>query len=107
LLTEQNAAKESYSQALRGQDQVQFASVGNYQDVTVVSRAVAPVKPTKPKKMKLFVMAVAASFALALGVPFAYELLLNRRIRCRDDLERHFRIVTLAQFERMDPAPSA
>lgn len=106
LLTEQQAAKETYSQALRGQDQVQFASVGNYQDITVVSRAVPPVKPTKPKKMKLFLMAMAASFVFALGGPFAYEFLFNRRIRCRDDLERHFRIVTLAEFEPMVPAPS-
>jgi polysaccharide biosynthesis transport protein len=52
-------------------------------------------------------MAVVASFALALGGPFVYELLLNRRIRCRDDLERHFRIMTLAQFGRMNPAPAA
>lgn len=106
LLIEQQAAKETYSEALRGQDQVQFASVGNYKDVTVVSRAEPPVKPTKPKKLKLFLMALVASFVFALGGPFAYELLLNRRIRCRDDLERHFGIVMLAQFERMIPAPS-
>lgn len=107
LLMEQQAAKETYSQALRGMDQVQFASVGNYKDVTVVSRAEPPIKPTKPNKLKLFLAAMAASFVFALGGPFAYELLLNRRIRCRDDLERHFRIVTLAQFECMSPAPSA
>jgi len=105
LLTELAAAKETYSQALRGQDQIQFASVGNYKDITVVSKAVPPVKPTKPKKMKLFLMALAASFAFALGGPFAYEFLFNRRIRCRDDLERHFRIVMLAEFQRMVPAP--
>jgi polysaccharide biosynthesis transport protein len=107
LLLEQQLARDAYAQALRGQDQVQFASVGNYKDVTVVSQAEPPIKPTKPNKAKLLLMAMAASFALALGGPFAYELLLNRRIRCRDDLERHFRIVTLAQFERMNPAPAA
>lgn len=107
LLMEQQAAKETYSQALRGMDQVQFASVGNYKDVTVVSRAEPPVKPTKPNKLKLFLAAVVASFVFALGGPFAYELLLNRRIRCRDDLERHFHIVTLAQFECMSPSPAS
>jgi uncharacterized protein involved in exopolysaccharide biosynthesis len=107
LLTEQQAAKETYSQALRGQDQIQFASVGNYKDIAVVSKAAPPVKPTKPKKMKLFLMALVASFVFALGGPFAYEFLFNRRIRCRDDLERHFRVVMLAEFERLIPAPSA
>jgi polysaccharide biosynthesis transport protein len=107
LLLEQQSAKENYAQALRGQDQVQFASVGNYKDVTLVSRAEPPLKASKPNKMKLFLAAMMASFVLAVGGPFAYELLVNRRIRCRDDLERHFRIVTLAQFGRMDPAPAA
>jgi uncharacterized protein involved in exopolysaccharide biosynthesis len=107
LLLEQQLARDAYAQALKGQDQVQFASVGNYKDVSIVSQAEPPVKASKPNKPKLLLMAVAASFALGFGIPFAYELLVNRRIRCRDDLERHFRIVTLAQFERMDPAPSA
>ena len=107
LLLEQQLAKDNYAQALRGQDQVQFQSTGDYKDVTLVSRAEPPVRPAKPNKMKLFMMAIVASFGLAVGGPFAFELLLDRRIRCRDDLERGFRIVTLAQFGRMSPAPTA
>jgi succinoglycan biosynthesis transport protein ExoP len=107
LLLELQSAKENYVQALRGQDQVQFASVGNYKDVTLVSRAEPPLKASKPNKVKLFLIAMMASFGLAAGAPFIYELMINRRIRCRDDLERHFHIVTLAQFGRMDPAPAA
>jgi len=98
LLLEQRLAEESYAQALRGLDQVQFASQGNYQDVTLVSPAEPPSLPSRSNKRKLFIMMVVASFALAFGLPFGYELLLNRRIRCRDDLERGFRVVTLAQF---------
>jgi len=37
-------------------------------------------------------MSCVASLGLALAGPFGYELLLNRRLRCRDDLERHFGI---------------
>lgn len=107
LLLEQQLARDAYAQALRGLDSVQFASEGNYKDVTVVSRAEPPVKSSKPNKMKLFLMVIVAAFGLALGGPFAYELLFNRRIRCRDDLERHFRIVMLAEFGRMNPAPGA
>lgn len=98
LLLEQQLAKETYAQALRGLDSVKFASVGNYKDITLVSRAEPPVKPSKPNKMKLFSVALLASLFLAVGGPFAYELLLNRRIRSRDDLERNFGIVTLAKF---------
>lgn len=107
LLLEQQLAQEAYAQALRGQDQVQFASVGNYKDVSVVSRAEPPIKASRPNKLKLFAAAIAASLGLAIGGPFAFELLLNRRIRCRDDLERHFRVVMLAEFGRMSPAPAA
>ncbi len=104
LLLEQQSAKENYAQALSGLDQVEFASAGDYKDVTLVSRAEPPVRASKPNKLKLFLMAVVASFGVAVGGPFAYELLLDRRIRCRDDLERSFRIVTLAQFGPM-PQP--
>lgn len=107
LLLEQQLAVEAYAQALRGQDQVQFASVGNYQDVSMVSRAEPPLTPTKPNKLKLFAAALLGIFALAFGAPFAYELLFDRRVRCRDDLERQFGIATLAQFGRLKPAPSS
>lgn len=107
LLLEQQLAEETYATALRGFDQVQFASVGNYKDVTMVSAAEAPLRPSKPNKKKLFVMAIAVSFLLALGGPFAYEMFVNRRIRCRDDLERSFRIVTLAQLGKVDSAAPA
>jgi len=107
LLLELQLAKDNYAAALRGLDQVQFASAGDYKDVTLVSRAEPPVKASRPNKTKLFLAAFVASFGLALGVPFAFELLFNRRIRCRDDLERSFRTVVLAQFDKMDPAPAA
>lgn len=107
LMLEQRLAEEAYAQALRGLDAVEFASEGNYQDVELVSRAEPPVTAAKPNKLKLFAAALAASFALALGGPFAYELLLNRRIRCRDDLERGFRIVTLAEFGPIRPVQAA
>jgi len=35
------------------------------------------------------------------GVPFFYELLLDRRVRCRDDIERSLGIPVLAQFGRI------
>ncbi len=106
LMLEQQTARDNYAEALRGLDQVQFASEGDYRDVTLVSRAEPPVLASRPNKLKLFLLAIVASFGLAVGGPFAYELLLDRRIRCRDDLERSFRIVMLAQFGPL-PAPRA
>jgi len=41
-----------------------------------------------------------AAFILGLGVPLGLELF-HRRIRCRDDLERHHGIPVLVEFGRL------
>lgn len=99
LLLELQSAEATYKKALDGYDQIIFASAGNYTNVSLVSRADIPVKAAKPNKVKYFLMACLLSLMLGLGVPFAYELLLDRRVRCRDDLERHFKIPVLAQLQ--------
>jgi succinoglycan biosynthesis transport protein ExoP len=98
LTLELQSAQATYKKALDGYDQIMFASSGNYTDVNLVARADPPAKPDKPNKMKWF--AIACMFSLGAGVagPFAYELFLNRRLRCRDDVERHFGIPVLAQL---------
>jgi succinoglycan biosynthesis transport protein ExoP len=103
LVLELQSAQATYKKALDGYDQIVFASSGNYTDVSLVSRADPPAKPDKPNKTKWF--AIACLFSLALGVagPFGYELFMNRRVRCRDDLEKHFGIPVLAQ---LGPLPS-
>ena len=98
LLLELQSAQANYKKALDGYDQVMFATAGNYTDVSLISRADPPAKPTKPNKMKLFVMSCAASLGFGIVWPFAYELLFNRRLRCRDDMERSFGIPVLAEF---------
>jgi hypothetical protein len=36
---------------------------------------------------------------LGLALPVAYELLINRRIRCRDDFERGFAVPVLIELD--------
>jgi protein tyrosine kinase modulator len=98
LLLELQSAEATYKRALDGYSQIEFASNGTFNDVSLVSRAAPPVRAVKPNKIKYFLASCILSFGVALGLPFAYELLLNRRLRCRDDLERHFGIPVLAQF---------
>ena len=98
LLLELQSAQATYKRALDGYDQIVFASAANVNDVTSISRADPPVKALKPNKPKLFAIVCLMSLALALAGPFAYELFLNRRVRCRDDLERSFGIPVLAQL---------
>lgn len=103
LLLELESAEATYKRALDGYPQIQFAANDAANDVVLVSRAVPPAKALKPNKSKYFLIACAAALALAFGIPFGYELFLNRRLRCRDDLERNFGVAVLAQFGPIEP----
>jgi polysaccharide biosynthesis transport protein len=105
LVLELQSAQATYKKALDGYDQIQFASTGNYHDVSLVSRADPPVKSDKPNKTRLFLVAFVLSLGVGVAWPFAYELLANRRLRCQDDMERHFGIPVLAQFGPISTAP--
>jgi uncharacterized protein involved in exopolysaccharide biosynthesis len=81
------SAEAVYKKALDGYDQIMFAKSGKYNYVNLVTRATAPINATKPNKPKLALMAAVLGLACGIAGPFLYELLVNRRIRCHNDLE--------------------
>jgi uncharacterized protein involved in exopolysaccharide biosynthesis len=97
LLLDLKSAQETYLKAQNGFDAKRY-DVPQNGHVSLVERATPPIKATKPNKPKLYILAQMAGLGFGLGWPFAYELLLDRRLRCRDDLERTFRMPVLAQF---------
>jgi succinoglycan biosynthesis transport protein ExoP len=99
LVLELESAKSVYKQALDGFDQIMFQAVATHANVSVVSRAVPPLRASKPNKNKLMLMALAAGLGLGVGIPLGYGLIFARRLRCRDDVERDFGIAVLAQLE--------
>jgi uncharacterized protein involved in exopolysaccharide biosynthesis len=99
LVLELESAQAVYKRALDGYDQIMFASEGKNTNVSFVSRATPPVKSSKPNKMKLLMMGVMAGIFLGIAGPAAFELLIMRRIRCRDDFERDLRLPVLAEFD--------
>jgi len=100
------SAENVYKRALDGYDQIIFRSNDHSSNVTLVSRARPPVKADKPNPIKFLLMGVAAGILLGLVVPFVIELL-NRRVRCADDLERDFGIPVLVEFPAMGAARAA
>jgi uncharacterized protein involved in exopolysaccharide biosynthesis len=96
---ELESAQSVYKRALDGYDQIMFASGGHVANISVVSRAVPPQKATKPNKFKLLILGVMAGIAVGILAPLIYELLINRRIRCRDDFERDFDLPVLMEFD--------
>jgi succinoglycan biosynthesis transport protein ExoP len=103
---ELESAQSVYKRALDGYDQIMFASGGHATNINFVSRAVPPQLASRPNKFKLLFMGLVAGIALGVLGPLAYELLVNRRIRCRDDFERGFSIPVLMEFDAI-PARSA
>jgi polysaccharide biosynthesis transport protein len=99
LVLELDSAKTVYKQALEGYDQIMFQAVTNRANVSVVSHAVAPLKASKPNKMKLMLVALLGGIGLGVFAPLGYELFLDRRLRCREDMERDFGIPVLVQLE--------
>jgi succinoglycan biosynthesis transport protein ExoP len=96
---ELDSASTVYRRALEGYDQILFASAGHYTNVALVSRATPPVKATKPRMLAGLALGGLAAVLLGLAFPLGYELL-NRRVRCRDDLERHHRLPVLIEFPK-------
>jgi len=47
----------------------------------------------------LLVLGVMAGIGVGILAPLIYELLINRRIRCRDDFERDFDLPVLMEFD--------
>lgn len=79
---------------------------GQYANVSVVSRATPPGKAVKPKVLTGLALGAISAFILGLGIPLAYELF-NRRVRCRDDLERHHGVPVLVEFNSLPMIRSA
>ncbi|MGH9484995.1 MAG: GumC family protein [Terriglobales bacterium] len=107
LRLELQSAQSVYSQALAGYDQVKSAALQNFANVSLISRATPPVKSAKPNKPRLLVLAALLALAIGIAVPFGFEMLLDRRVRCRDDLERGFGIRLLAQLDCVQLPPDA
>ena len=99
LLLELETAQTVYKRALEGYDQIMAAAGGKYSNVSVVSRAQVPLEAERPKKLKLLLAAALGALLCGLLGPMAYELVLNRRVRCRDDVERDLGVPVLAEFD--------
>ncbi len=99
-LLDLESAQTVYKRALDGYDQIMFASGGHYSNVSLISRATPPVKASSPRIKAGLLLGAMLAVLLGLGLPLAYELT-NRRVRCRDDIERHHGIPVLAEFGRL------
>ncbi len=99
-LLELESAQSVYKRALDGYDQIMFATGHRASNISVVSAATAPVSAAKPKVLSVLLLGGIAAVFFGLGIPLASELF-NRRVRCRDDVERQHGVPVLVEFGRL------
>jgi uncharacterized protein involved in exopolysaccharide biosynthesis len=104
LLLELESAQAVYRRALDGYDQIMFATGGHYTNVGITSHAEPPLKATKPNKVKLMLMSFILTLVVSIVAPVGYELLFDRKVRCRDDVERDLLLPVLAELDYVSDA---
>jgi uncharacterized protein involved in exopolysaccharide biosynthesis len=95
LQLELESAQTVYKRALDSYDQVMFASS------SFVSRAAVPLEPSKPNKVLLLAIGAVLAGLAGIAVPLGYELMFNRRLHCREDIERELGLPVLVEFDRI------
>ncbi|MEN8822332.1 MAG: Wzz/FepE/Etk N-terminal domain-containing protein [Abyssibacter sp.] len=96
-LRELDTAKQLYQQALREYDKTLLGAGTEYSNASVSSPAQPPLEPDSPKaKLNTIVGGILGG---VLGVALALLLeLVNRKIRCRTDLERDLGLVVIGDL---------
>jgi uncharacterized protein involved in exopolysaccharide biosynthesis len=100
---ELESAQAAYKRALDGYDQIMFVHSTN---IGIAGRARPPLKADKPNAIKNLLLGAFLGLGLGIVLPFGFELL-NRRVRCRDDLERDFGVAILTEFQAVRAARAA
>ena len=99
LQLELDSARTVYKRALDSYNQQLFASS------SIVARAPIPLESSKPNKILLFAVGALLSIMAGLAIPLFRELMFNRRLHCRDDIERELGLPVLAEFGRIPAMP--
>jgi polysaccharide biosynthesis transport protein len=99
LQLELDSAQTVYKRALDSYDQTMFASS------SIVSRATPPLAPSKPNKILLLAIGVLLAALVSVAGPLGHEMLFNRYLHCRDDIEREFGLPVLMEFDRIPAEP--
>lgn len=99
-LLELESAQTLYKRSLESFDQARSAATSNSINVHLVSRATPPVRASKPSIGMALALGGLMALGLGFGLPLGMEYI-NRRVRCRDDIERHHGLPVLAEFGRL------
>lgn len=97
LLRELNTAKLIFDRAVQGYETVLRSSATKYSNVSIASLAPLPIKPIKPNSKLNVVLGLLAGALLSMAACLGWELL-NRKVRCAEDMEREMNAPVLAEL---------
>ncbi len=97
LVRRLESAEKIYNSALERYDDVLLGSRSQYTNVTIVNRASPPLLHSSPKTRINAILALFAGGFLGLSIASILELR-DRRVRCREDIERELGLPVLAEL---------
>ena len=105
LMRDVDTAKRAYEAVTSRYHQTTLESQANRTNVSVLTPAVAPVQPTFPKPLdQMLILAIAAGLVLGCAAAYGLEML-DRRIRCADDLAEMLQLPVLGVIESARRSP--
>ncbi|MGH8668536.1 MAG: chain length determinant protein EpsF [Burkholderiales bacterium] len=94
-----DAAKSAYDTVAARYTQASLESQATQTNVTILSPATEPLEASSPRIMRYTAMAVFFGLLLGLGAAFLWELL-DRRVRCVEDLAEMLQMPVLGVVKR-------
>jgi uncharacterized protein involved in exopolysaccharide biosynthesis len=96
---ELESAQVVYRRALEAYEPTLFLPQVRHANVSAVSQATTPPRASKPRLLAGLAVGGLVALTLGFGLPLLWEMS-HRRVRCRDDLERHHGVPVLVEFGR-------
>jgi uncharacterized protein involved in exopolysaccharide biosynthesis len=94
-----DAAKNAYDAIARRYTQTSLESQANQTNVFRLTSAVEPLEPSYPKRVRFIVLSILGGILAGLGAAFLWELL-DRRVRCVEDLAEMLQMPVLIELTR-------
>ena len=94
-----DAAKNAYDAIARRYTQTSLESQANQTNVFRLSPAIEPLEPSFPKTFRFTVLSILGGILAGLGAAFLWELL-DRRVRCVEDLAEMLQMPVLIELQR-------
>jgi len=90
-------AQTAYRKALDSYEQITRDNSSKYNGINLISRATPPTQATGKRTRVSLIIGMIAGIFVGIGAAFLWGMI-DRRVRCRDDIERDYGIPVIVEF---------